>query len=186
MTPGQYAHFSMVKKPGSTCGNIVWGLYLVCQELLWWAFWILLSLRLDDQLDLSYWVVLSPSFGLYAFWFYASTRTAVVINNDQDEKAYEQAFSRWKFAGTLLLLLVTILAALLGDGQEGFSIWVVMAPIYTICGLFICAVIATSCALAKKEGEGVTVDFGEGGSEGGTPRDTDPFVPQPGASHENV
>jgi len=92
--PTQYEHWSKVKKPGSTCGNVGWAIYLLMQEALWWSLWLLVSMRLDRQMDMSWWVVLSPLFGICVFWFYASTRTAYALNNDPEEKAYEQAFSR--------------------------------------------------------------------------------------------
>ena len=92
--PSQYEHWSKVKKPGSTCGNVVWAIYLLLQEALWWSLLLLVSMRLDKQTSMNWWVVLSPLFGIVVFWFYASTRTAYVVNNDPEEKAYEQAFSR--------------------------------------------------------------------------------------------
>jgi len=185
--PAQHTAAAKVKLAGSTCGYIVWLVYQFVQQALWWALWAMLQMKMDAHLPVSWWIVLSPAFGICAFWLFASTHTPVVLSNDQDERAYEQAFSRWKFGLTVILLLVTILGALLAERTSGFTIWAVWAPIYTASGLFLCALCATSVNLCTQEQayeEGVHTPFDD--EDGGTPRDTDPLQPDRHShSHSN-
>merc|ERR1711924_112797 len=73
------------------------------------------------------------------------------VANDPDEKAYEQALSRWKVGLAVVLIIVVILGALLAEGTSGFSVWAVWAPVFAISGLFLCALCITSVGLCKKE-----------------------------------
>ena len=176
ITPGQYEHWSRVKKPGSTCGNIVWGIYLLLQELLWWALLLLVSMRLEKQIVTSWWIVLSPVFVICIFWFYASTRTAYVLNNDHEEKAYEQAFSTWKFGLTIILLLFTVLVALVAEGNDGVTIWALFGPFFVAGVCFLCAICSTSMVLFRQEADTEDgVDLPD--EDSFTPRDTDPLHP---------
>lgn len=177
----QYEAAARVKKAGSTCGLVVWILYLFVQQALWWALWVAVQMKMDGILDWSWWIILSPAFGICAFWLFSSTRTPIVLSNDKDEKAYEQAFSRWKFGVTVILLLVTVLGALLAEGTDGFTVWAVWAPIYTASVLFVCALCTTSVNLCRQESDAEDgMQFDE--EEGGTPRDTDPLHPEHHAS----
>jgi len=177
--PAQYTAASRVKMAGSTCGHVVWVLFVLLQQVLWWGLWLLIQMRMDRELEFSWWIVLSPAFAICGVWWYIATRTPVVLSNDQDEKAYEQAFSRWKFAVATILFLVAFLGAFLAEGTDGVTIWAVWAPVYTASGLFLIALCASSVSLCKSESQSEDgVDFGANDYEyedDGTPRDTDPL-----------
>lgn len=178
--PAQHTEATKVKMAGSTCGYPVYILFLLIQQVLWWGLWLLVQMQLDGDLKLSWWIVLSPAFGILACWIYSSTQSRMVVSNDPDEKAYEQAFSRWKVALAIVLLMVIVFGALLAEGTNGFSIWAVWAPVFAVSGLFLCALCITSLSLYKKElhSQDEDLDSSEGWAdgEGNTPREDERLV----------
>lgn len=177
--PSQHAEASKLKKPGATCGYAVWILYNVLFQVLWWTLWVLLQMKLDKEIDISWWLVVMPAFLILVLWIFEATRSPVVASGDLDEKAYEQAIARWKGAVAVIIFVMIILAVCLAEGVSGFTMWVALAPLYVIGGIFVCALCVTSVALCQKEKDleeqGDECDW----SESDTPRDTDPLNPSP-------
>ena len=83
---------------------------------------------------------------------------------------------RWKFGLTVLLLLVTILAACLAEGTNGFTIWALFAPVFTAGACFLCAICGTSGQLFQQEKD---MEDGVEFPDDGTPRsESDPLNPE--------
>jgi len=90
--PEQYQIAHSTKVAGAGCGQAGFALYLSVQEAAWWAAWLLIPLRMDKSIDMSWWVVASPLFLLVAFGLFGATRDSRRARalDDTDEVVYEQ------------------------------------------------------------------------------------------------
>jgi len=180
--PEQYQIAHSTKVAGAGCGQAGFALYLSVQEAAWWAAWLLIPLRMDKSIDMSWWVVASPLFLLVAFGLFGATRDSRRARalDDTDEVVYEQAFSRWKFACWLFALATVIVVVLYIEGTVDSGIYFVFIPMFVVAGAFLMAVYYASVCLIVR-GQGSEAQSGERHSdmddnECSDDREREPFV----------
>jgi len=167
--PEQFQLAKTAKVPGAGLGQGVYIVYLSVQEGAWWALWILIPLRMDSSIDMSWWLVASPLLLLVAFGLYGASRDSRRARalDDTDEVVYEQAFCRWKFACWLFALATVVMVCLYVEGLVTTGIYFIFLPMFLVAAAFLFAVwYASACLIIRGEGsDGAPGDFSHSGMD---------------------
>lgn len=151
--PEHYEVAARTKAPGAVCGHPIYCIYLGVQQALWWCAWILIPLRMDQTVDVSWWLVATPLFVLIGFGLFAATRDPHRARNqdEMEEVVYEQVFSRWKFAAWLFALATTITVCLYVSEAVETGIYFIFLPLFIVAAAFVIAICYTSASLIGKD-----------------------------------